>query len=280
MEIVEKELRIEYANVKSVAASSKVTLAVAATPFAPAVAFRIYTGHSSGTFDAYLTGGGLDLLFPSDQAKPFKADAGVVNSSRFSGSTGTGNQMWASVNGTTTTPLNVTTSSQDKIDYGITNGIAGTIKSQANFRIYLKHSGWTVAVGGDGYFKLYFYRYAMSAVKIGNGLQSVSVSNTNPYEGESTTFTATLNSGATWNGWYSDAACTNLVSSSQSYTVNPSSDLTLYAKATRDSGTGCYLKTDGTWTEVQSVYKKVNGLWVEQADVGAVFDTTKKYIKG
>jgi hypothetical protein len=41
--------------------------------------------------------------------------------------------------------------------------------------------------------------------------------------------------GATWVGWYSDAACTDLVSTDQNYSINPTSDLTLYAKATHDA---------------------------------------------
>ena len=41
--------------------------------------------------------------------------------------------------------------------------------------------------------------------------------------------------GATWVGWYSDAACTNLVSTDQNYSISPASDLTLYAKATHDA---------------------------------------------
>lgn len=232
MNIVERELTITYDNVKSVSASDKVTLRVAATAFAPAVAYRIYTGLSKGAYYAYLTQGGLDLLFPSDTAKPFKADAGVVTASRFSGSTGNNNQMWAYLNGTTTTALNVTKDSQDKIDYGITSGVAGTTKSQADFRVYLKHNSGAVAVGGNAYFKLYFYQYSCSANAVGNGIQSVSVSNSSPYEGDTVTFTPKLVNGATWDGWYSDAECTQLVSTEQNYSVSPSSDITLYAKAT------------------------------------------------
>lgn len=232
MNIVERELTITYDNVKSVSASDKVTLGVAATAFAPAVAYRIYTGLSKGVYYAYLTQGGLDLLFPSDTAKPFKADAGVVTASRFAGSTGDNNQMWAYLNGTTTTALNVTKDNQDKIDYGITSGVAGTTKSQADFRVYLKHNSGAVAVGGNAYFKLYFYQYGCSANAVGNGIQSVSVSNSSPYEGDTVTFTSKLMNGATWDGWYSDAECTQLVSTEQNYSVSPSSDITLYAKAT------------------------------------------------
>lgn len=235
MNIVERELTITYDNVKSVSASDKVSLGVKATAFAPAVAYRIYTSHTKKEYYAYLTQGGLDLLFPSDTAKPFKADAGVVTASRFAGSTSDKNQMWAYLNGTTTTALNVTTDNQDKIDYGITSGVAGITKSQADFRVYLKHNSGAVAVGGNAYFKLYFYQYICSANAVGNGIQSASVSNSSPYEGDTVTFTPKLVNGATWDGWYSDAECTQLVSTEQNYSVSPSSDITLYAKATIDT---------------------------------------------
>ncbi len=231
MNIVERELTITYDNVKNVSASDKVTLGVAATAFAPAVAYRIYTSHTHKEYYAYLTQGGLNLLFPNDTAKPFKADAGVVTASRFAGSTNNNNQMWAYLNGTTTTALNVTTSDQDKIDYGITSGVAGITKSQADFRVYLKHASGAVAVGGNAYFKLYFYQYTCSANAVGNGIQSASVSNSSPYEGDTVTFTPKLVNGATWDGWYSDASCTQLVSTEQNYTTS-AADLTLYAKAT------------------------------------------------
>lgn len=277
MNIIERELTITYNNVKSVSASDKVTLGVAATAFAPAVAYRIYLSHAKGEYYAYLTQGGLDLLFPSDTAKPFKADAGVVTASRFSGSTNANNQMWAYLNGTTTTALNVTTSDKDMIDYGITAGVAGITKSQADFRVYLKHGGTTTAVGGNAYFKLYFYQYVCSANAVGNGIASASVDKVSPYEGDTVTFTATLKTGATFNGWYSDASCTQLVSSSLTYTAS-AADLTLYAKATRESGTGLYVKNNGTYSEVHRVYKKINGTYVEQTDIASIMDANTKYI--
>lgn len=40
------------------------------------------------------------------------------------------------------------------------------------------------------------------------------------------------------------------------------------------------LKQNGTWGAVSKVYKKVNGLWVEQSDLASLFDTNTNYIKG
>ena len=59
------------------------------------------------------------------------------------------------------------------------------------------------------------------------------MSNAEPYEGETVTFSAELYNGANFEGWYSDEACTQLVSSSLTYSTT-AADLTLYAKATID----------------------------------------------
>lgn len=64
---------------------------------------------------------------------------------------------------------------------------------------------------------------------------SASVSETEPWDGQNVDFSVNLIQGATWVGWYSDAACTDLVSTDQNYSINPTSDLTLYAKATHDA---------------------------------------------
>ena len=66
-------------------------------------------------------------------------------------------------------------------------------------------------------------------------MKNVSVSNAEPYAGETVTFSAGLYNGANFEGWYSDEACTQLVSSSLTYNATPRADLTLYAKATIDA---------------------------------------------
>ena len=40
------------------------------------------------------------------------------------------------------------------------------------------------------------------------------------------------------------------------------------------------LKQNGVWGAVSKVYKKVNGLWVEQSDLAGLFDTQTNYVKG
>ena len=101
-------------------------------------------------------------------------------------------------------------------------------------------------------------------------------------------FEAEVTSGYTFAGWYSDEACTTLVSTDNpayittpKYTTEKSSDtsLTLYAKATKSAaGTGLYVKSNGTYSEVQRVYKKISGIYVEQTDIESIMDPNTKYI--
>ena len=46
------------------------------------------------------------------------------------------------------------------------------------------------------------------------------------------------------------------------------------------AGTGLYMKSNGSYAEVQRVYKKINGVYVEQTDISSLFSTSTKYKKG
>lgn len=72
------------------------------------------------------------------------------------------------------------------------------------------------------------YNCAAFAVE---GVSSVSVSAAEVKEGDNCTFSATVTSGYRFQGWYSDSACTQRVSTNASYTVSVTDDTTLYAKA-------------------------------------------------
>ena len=41
-----------------------------------------------------------------------------------------------------------------------------------------------------------------------------------------------------------------------------------------------YFNNNGSWTQVETTYKKVNGVWVEQSDLTNVFDANTNYVKG
>ena len=107
-------------------------------------------------------------------------------------------------------------------------------------------------------------------------------------QGYDAIFEAEISPGYAFSGWYSDELCTQLVSSDNPvYVTTPKHDpgtaditsLTLYAKATKNAtGTGLYVKSNGTYSEVQRVYKKINGIYVEQTDITSIMDTNTKYI--
>lgn len=54
---------------------------------------------------------------------------------------------------------------------------------------------------------------------------------------------------------------------------------TLTVEYTTPVGEQFMLKTGGVWTTVSKVYKKINGIWVEQTDLASLFDTNIKYRK-
>lgn len=58
----------------------------------------------------------------------------------------------------------------------------------------------------------------------------------------------------------------------------------VYAEVTYEevipTGTGLYIKSNGSYVEVQKVYKKVNGIYVEQTDLKSLFSTSTMYRKG
>lgn len=46
-----------------------------------------------------------------------------------------------------------------------------------------------------------------------------------------------------------------------------------------DDGPILYLKEDGIWNAYSAVYKKANGIWVQQSDLESVLNSTAKYVK-
>lgn len=89
---------------------------------------------------------------------------------------------------------------------------------------------------------LYFMQYACVAKSVSSTV-TATVDKTEAYDGDIVTFTATVADGETFEGWYSDVSCTNLVSTDQNYSVSPTSDLTLYANATATNV--LYFKANG-----------------------------------
>ena len=211
---------------------------------------------SSTTANFTMKDAGRDILFPSAEAKANKIEVWVQTISALNSSKNTINIAIAGRNAIATAIIHTSLTEH-------TGSISGSFTKSNTSAIYTIKiaNGFHAAGVRDTSITAYFTQYACAANAIGNGVSSVNVSNPNPYEGETTTFTATLKSGATWHGWYSDAAHTHLVSTNLNYTA-AADDITLYAYAERE-GTGFYVKQNGQYKEVQVVLKKINGVWQE-----------------
>lgn len=186
----------------------------------------------NGSSDGYITlkNEGKAVIYPTDTAHPFKADS-LISASRSAGSC----KVELLVGGTSIHSESYSSGSQtQKSKSGITDAVIANSTKATEIKWHVNGANGNNQRGDLIELTLYFYQYAMSA-NIGtnvNVVKSVTVSNAAPYHGDSTTFSATIIKGATWDGWYLDAACTTLVSTDQNYTITANSDVTLYAKAT------------------------------------------------
>ena len=224
--VVSKTLQLEDSNVEQYCSANGLSLN------AGGYAIRKWLNGSASGY-ATLNDAAKNILYPTSTACPFKLDS-EIRGSRSAGSmtvnlefggTVVHSESYSSTSLSTKTSTNITSSAVT----------SSTRNTQIRWNVRGKN--------GDNQriahvkLVLYFNQYTMSA-NIGtgaNGIQSASVSNSSPYQGDTVTFTPKLVNGATWHGWYSDAKCTQLVSTEQNYSVSPSSDITLYAKATIDA---------------------------------------------
>ena len=160
------------------------------------VSFNV-SGHAwrkwlNGSTDGYiiLKTEGKAVLYPTDIARPFKADS-TISASRSAGTCTVDLQF----GGTQVHEESYTSGSQtSKSKTGITDAAVtnSTKATEIKWHVYGKN--------GDNQrgnlleLTLYFYQYTMQpkAADGVNGIQSVSVSNTAPYYGDSVTFSAEL----------------------------------------------------------------------------------------
>ena len=261
--VVTKELNITVHNSKIYCIADHLNLAE------QTYAFKKYF---NGSTDGYATLNDIakNTIFPSASARPFKADS-EISCSRSGGTCIVALQF----NGKDAHSESFTSINQQvKSKSGIVNAELTRSTRSTQIRWHVHGGNASSQRVKHVILKLYFNQYTMQA--IGDGVATATVSNTSPYQGDSVIFSAVVPSGATWFGWYSDPACTILVSTDQSYSVSPESDLTLYAKATKTKvGSGVYLKRSGAYSEAFSVYKKQNGVW-STIDKSSI-DQTKKY---
>lgn len=211
------------------------------------------------------------VLFPNTKAHPVKADSHIG-----CGASTKNNNNYCSLEFGGTEVHKVLCSNEVGELDGLTSAAVTGATYATAIRYHLHINNLFVAGACSvGQLTLYFKRYSCAALTVGNGVVSAAVSDAAPWDGDTVTFTATLAAGATFNGWYSDTACTQLVSTNLTYTT-AAADLTLYAKATLfEAGTGTYLKVNGAFVEAKAVYRKSNGSWSEVDK--SVFEAGKKY---
>lgn len=144
----------------------------------------------------------------------------------------------------------------------------------------------------DAFFKTTYYDAdrSCSCSAIAKDGIDYAYATTPTYQEQEAIFTAEVSPGYTFSGWYADEACTRLVSTDNpAYVTTPkyisespsATSVTLYAKATKTAtvtGTGLYVKNNGTYAEIRRVYKKINGTYVEQKDIASIMDPNTKYI--
>ena len=184
---------------------------------------------SSTTATFTMNDAGRDVLFPSAAAIAHKIDVWAQAIATLNNSKNTINVAIAGQNAITTERIHTSLN-----EY--TGSVSGSFTKSNTSAIYVIKiaNGFHAAGVRDTSITAYFTQYFCAANKAGKGVKNISVSNAAPYEGETVTFSAELYNGANFEGWYSDEACTQLVSSSLIYSTT-ATDLTLYAKATIDA---------------------------------------------
>ena len=224
--VVSKTLQLEKTNVEQYCSANGLSLN------AGGYAIRKWLNGSTSGY-ATLNDAAKEVLYPTAASRPFKIDS-EIRGSRSAGSMTVNLEFGGTVvhsQSFTSTSLSTKTSTN------ITNSAVTSSTRNTRIRRNVKGKNGDNQRVAHVKLVLYFNQYTMSAKKGtgATGIRSASVSDSAPYEGDTVIFTPKLVNGATWDGWYSDAACTQLVSTEQNYSVSPSSDITLYAKATIDA---------------------------------------------
>ena len=185
---------------------------------------------SSTTARFTMKDAGRDVLFPSAAAKAHKIEVWAQTISTLNSSKNTINVAIAGQNAIAAERIRTSLTEH-------TGSVSGSFTKSNTSVVYVIKilNGFHAAGVRDTSITAYFTQYSCAANKAGNGVKSVSVSNAEPYNGETVTFSAGLYNGANFEGWYSDEACTQLVSSSLTYSTTAAADLILYAKATIDA---------------------------------------------
>ena len=221
--VVTKKLRLDKNNIENYCDAKNVSFNVADH------AWRKWLNGSS---DGYiiLKDNGKAELFPTSTAHPFKADS-TISASRSAGTCIVDLQFA----GTKVHEESYTSGSQrSKSKENITDSAVIDSTRATEIKWHVNGKNGDNQRGDLLELILYFNQYnAQALISDGaTGIQSASVSNLTPYYGDTITFSVKLSQDVTFDGWYSDPICTQLVSTDPTYSVKPTADMVLYAKAT------------------------------------------------
>lgn len=212
--------------------------------------------NTTGT--ATYTAAAKAILFPNQYAHPVKVglttNLGVLNTPKLN--------MYFKADGTTIySETDLSGTGSDLIVYrnidvqNITNDILATITKNSVLTLTLTQASTGLLIAGclgaenKAYdatpgikTTMYFNRWhvqALPGIKAtsneansqANALpyNSITVSNSNPWDYDEVTFNVSLAADGVFKGWYSDAECTQLVSPLESYTTRITADTNLYA---------------------------------------------------
>lgn len=254
MRVEGRQIRIVYDNAKQYLTADNCAIGVESYGNGVVIKSTARSGY------AIFNDAAKAVLFPNAKARPVKADSRIA-----CGASIKNKNNYCSLEISGTEVHKVLCADEVGEHDGLTSAAITGATSATTIRYHLHINNVFIAAACSvGQLTLYFRRYVCAAMTAGSGVTSATVSDAEPWDGDNVTFTATLAAGAAFDGWYSDAACTQRVSTSLSYTTT-AADLTLYAKATQaaPTGTGVYIKRAGTQIQAAAVWRKANGLWAK-----------------
>ena len=237
-------------------------------------AFRLYLDGSTNGW-AHLNDDAKAQLYPTATARPFKLDSYIVASR-------SGGTMYVTLEfeGTTVHEAKITSiTKKEHSQLDITHDLISNSTRATDIAWQIDGSSTISDFRVDSTtVNMYFNRYEIILYKANRakGVESVSISDPNPYQGDMVTATATLVNGAKWYGWYSDPEHTHLITADQTVSWYPGEDLVAYAYASLP--TGLSFKENGQWINSIDILKKVNGEWVYIDDKSEVDISSNRYI--
>lgn len=193
-------------------------------------AFYLYLDGDTEGY-AILNNAAKEVLYPTKTARPFKAVSTMSASSS------------ATIDWETALEINDiaictetfgSVSQVEKITEILDNSQvkSSTRDSKIAYHIIGKYTTTSYRVGHVN-LELSFNQYTHKGeiAPQASGIQSIDVSIAEPYEGDIVSYYARVSRGAIFKGWYADPEHTQLISTSTSFNIEASSDLTLYAYA-------------------------------------------------